>query len=92
MALDNARVMLEQARERAAQAGLDNIDFICGDTGAAELAGLQADCVVINMVLHHTPSPVRHPAGRRRPARPRWRGAGHRPVPPRPGLGPGKLR
>ena len=58
VALDNARVMLEQARERAAQAGLGNIDFVCGDTGAAELAGLQADCVVINMVLHHTPSPV----------------------------------
>ena len=58
VALDNARVMLEQARERAAQAGLGNIDFVCGDTGAAELAGLQADCIVINMVLHHTPSPV----------------------------------
>lgn len=57
VALDNARVMLEQARERAAKAGLGNIDFIHGDTGASQLAGLQADCAVINMVLHHTPSP-----------------------------------
>ncbi|MCB1853226.1 MAG: ArsR family transcriptional regulator [Halieaceae bacterium] len=56
-ALDNARVMLEQARERAAQAELGNITFIHGDTRARELAGLQADCVVINMVLHHTPFP-----------------------------------
>lgn len=58
VALDNTLVMLEQARERAARAGLDNIEFIYGDTGAEQLAGLQADCIVINMVLHHTPSPV----------------------------------
>jgi ArsR family transcriptional regulator len=57
VALDNAPGMLEQAREKAAAAGLRNIDFIAGDTRALELAGLQADCVVMNMVLHHTPDP-----------------------------------
>jgi len=57
IALDNAATMLERARSSAAAAQLDNIDFIHGDTGHASLAGLQADCVVINMVLHHTPSP-----------------------------------
>lgn len=57
IALDNAATMLERARSSAAAAQLDNIDFIHGDTGHAALAGLQADCVVINMVLHHTPSP-----------------------------------
>jgi len=58
IALDNASVMLEQARRRSAEAGLDNIEFIHGDTTHPALAGLQADCVVINMVLHHTPRPA----------------------------------
>lgn len=57
VALDNANVMLEQARQRAAGAGLDNIEFIHGDTTHPALAALRADCVVINMVLHHTPRP-----------------------------------
>lgn len=57
VALDNAPGMLEQARNRAASAGLDNIEFIHGDTRSDELDDLQADCVVINMVLHHTPAP-----------------------------------
>jgi ArsR family transcriptional regulator len=57
VALDNAAAMLDKAREHARSEGLSNIEFIHGDTGAPELADLQADCVVINMVLHHTPSP-----------------------------------
>ena len=59
VALDNAERMLAQARARAGAAGLRNIEFIHGDTGSPELEGLAADCVVINMVLHHTPSPGR---------------------------------
>jgi ArsR family transcriptional regulator len=58
VALDNAREMLERARQRAEDLELGNIHFIHGDTTATELADLQADCVVINMVLHHTPSPA----------------------------------
>jgi ubiquinone/menaquinone biosynthesis C-methylase UbiE/DNA-binding transcriptional ArsR family regulator len=57
IALDNAPGMLEQARDKTANACLDNIEFILGDTRSAQLKNLQADCVVINMVLHHTPSP-----------------------------------
>ncbi|MBP6701519.1 MAG: ArsR family transcriptional regulator [Halioglobus sp.] len=59
VALDNAGLMLDQARERARSAGLDNIEFIHGDTASGELDGIVADCVVINMVLHHTPAPGR---------------------------------
>jgi len=59
VALDNAELMLAQARARVASAGLENVGFIHGDTGSGELDGLAADCVVINMVLHHTPSPGR---------------------------------
>ncbi|MEM8561077.1 MAG: metalloregulator ArsR/SmtB family transcription factor, partial [Pseudomonadota bacterium] len=57
VALDNASSMLEQARAQAEAAQLSNIEFILGDTKNDELTGLKADCVVINMVLHHTPAP-----------------------------------
>ncbi|MBN7797293.1 ArsR/SmtB family transcription factor [Parahaliea mediterranea] len=56
-ALDNAAAMLDRARATAEGAGLANVDFIHGDTASAALDGLQVDCVVINMVLHHTPAP-----------------------------------
>ena len=36
----------------------DNIEFISA-IPRSELQKLQADCVVINMVLHHTPEPAR---------------------------------
>jgi ubiquinone/menaquinone biosynthesis C-methylase UbiE/DNA-binding transcriptional ArsR family regulator len=58
VALDNAPEMLEQARAMAASSGFDNIEFIDGDTGDAARRGIQADCIIVNMVLHHTPSPA----------------------------------
>ncbi len=58
VALDNALEMLTRARAHAAAAKLTNIDFVHGDTADKALQDLQADCVVINMVLHHTPSPA----------------------------------
>ncbi|EED31895.1 transcriptional regulator, ArsR family [gamma proteobacterium NOR5-3] len=56
VALDNAPAMLESARSAAG--GLDNIEFLLGDTGHSALQSLQADLIVINMVLHHTPDPA----------------------------------
>lgn len=58
VALDNSAEMLEKARKFALEKGLENIDLIHGDTGSKEVKGLLADCIVINMVLHHTPSPA----------------------------------
>ena len=58
VALDNAPSMLERARATVRSAGAGNVEFILGDTTSAQLTGLQADCAVINMVLHHTPSPA----------------------------------
>ena len=58
IALDNAAEMLAKAEKLAAEKGLANIRFIHGDTTSDALEGLQADCVVINMVLHHIPSPA----------------------------------
>ena len=57
VALDNAPGMLQQAQEKVAVAKKENITFISGDTRSARLQTLEADCVVINMVLHHTPAP-----------------------------------
>ena len=57
IALDNAREMLDRARGRATDAGLANVRFIHGDTGHDALTKVRADCIVVNMVLHHTPEP-----------------------------------
>jgi ArsR family transcriptional regulator len=57
VALDIEAAMLHRARERVSDAQLANVEFVHGDTRSSALTGLQADCVVINMVLHHTPDP-----------------------------------
>jgi ArsR family transcriptional regulator len=58
IALDNAREMLDQCKSRATQQGLNNIQFILGDTCIAQTQGLKADCLSLNMVLHHNPTPA----------------------------------
>jgi ArsR family transcriptional regulator len=58
IALDNAGEMLARARELAGESGWNNIRFIHGDTRHPSLADVRADCIVVNMVLHHTPSPA----------------------------------
>jgi len=57
-ALDNSEQMLEAAEQYANANNLKNITFINGDTKHEQLQSLSADCVVINMVLHHIPSPA----------------------------------
>lgn len=56
-ALDNSSNMLERARQFAAGQGLGNVEFLLGESQLAVERELSVDCVVINMVLHHTPSP-----------------------------------
>lgn len=70
VALDNSPTLLDKAKtccqrrfsqqlaqHHGEQPGPDNIDFVCADT--TYLRGKPvADCVVMNMVLHHTPSPA----------------------------------
>ena len=50
--------MLQTSRQRARDEGLKNIEFVHGDTGHSRLAEISADCIVVNMVLHHNPSPA----------------------------------
>ena len=58
VALDNAAQMLAHSRAAAEKAGLTNIEFIHGDTSSLSEHNVLADCAVMNMVLHHTPSPA----------------------------------
>lgn len=58
IALDNAANMLDKARAFATENKLRNIEFIHGDTQSLPAHKVLADCIVVNMVLHHTPSPA----------------------------------
>ncbi len=55
VALDNSAAMLELARARCEQAGLNNVELKLADALHDECP--PADCVVLNMVLHHLAAP-----------------------------------
>ncbi|MAO58833.1 MAG: ArsR family transcriptional regulator [Alcanivorax sp.] len=58
LALDNSEAMLEQARRRVTGAGLTNVELVCGEWPQDGRRLPKADAVVLNMVLHHLPSPA----------------------------------
>lgn len=58
LALDNAPEMLNKAKAFVAEQGLDNVRLLAGDTQTAVAEQMRCDCAVVNMVLHHTPSPA----------------------------------
>lgn len=58
IAVDNAPPMLARARQRIEAGSLANVELLEGDTRHPRLAALGADCVVLNMVLHHVGSPA----------------------------------
>ncbi len=58
IALDNATNMLDKARAFANEKNLRNIEFIHGDTRNLVEQKILVDCIVLNMVLHHTASPA----------------------------------
>jgi len=58
IALDNSEEMLQKAQKFASSRKLTNIGFIKGDTRATGIETYPVDCVVMNMVLHHIPSPA----------------------------------
>lgn len=55
-ALDNSPAMLELARRRCEKESLGNVELKLAD--ALNPAQAQADCVVLNMVLHHFAAPA----------------------------------
>lgn len=58
VALDNSTAMLNTARQYADKHALTNIDFQLNDTHYCQQNVGTLDCIVVNMVLHHTPSPA----------------------------------
>ena len=56
LALDNSEAMLELARQRCTQDQLGNVELRLADALSDEVAS--ADCVVVNMVLHHFAAPA----------------------------------
>ena len=55
VAADSSPAMLELARERAARAGLGNVEFIPGRLEALPLEDGSIDCAVAMLVLRHSP-------------------------------------
>ncbi|SMF23158.1 transcriptional regulator, ArsR family [Alteromonadaceae bacterium Bs31] len=58
IALDNSSEMLNAAEQNCKSAGLSNVQFQLNDTSFCHSIPATLDCAVINMVLHHTPSPA----------------------------------
>jgi len=56
-AIELSASMLEQSKKRCLQNKLSNVQFILNDTRICREMDKTLDCVVINMVLHHTPAP-----------------------------------
>lgn len=57
-AVDIAEEMLEQSAALVQDTGLTNVELRLGESGSNVYDDLQADLVVLNMVLHHTPDPA----------------------------------
>lgn len=58
VAIDNSSRMLDKAHALVQQKQLHNVELLLGDSSSAVDAMPFANCVVTNMVLHHTPSPA----------------------------------
>jgi ArsR family transcriptional regulator len=56
-AMDNSPAMLELARELCARQSLANVELQLADA-LADSNEVQADCVILNMVLHHFAAPA----------------------------------
>ncbi len=56
LAVDNSQCMLQLAEEHCGQQALTNIEFMLADALQQDLPA--ADCLILNMVLHHLPAPA----------------------------------
>lgn len=58
VALDSSAEMLTKSKDYSQKQNLRSMEFIHGDTHVLAEKKVLADCIVVNMVLHHTPSPA----------------------------------
>lgn len=56
--VDHSPAMLEEARRRLTEAGLDSIDLRLGEMTHLPVPDASVACVVANMVLHHAADPL----------------------------------
>lgn len=68
--MDESAVVLENARAHARTAGVDNVEFVVGDTYALDVKDDSVDLVHIHQMLHHLSDPVAALREARRVARP----------------------
>ncbi len=57
-AVDNSEKMLSYSRDLAKQQSIGNVTFVHGEIQSLSNMTGAFDCIVINMVLHHVPSPA----------------------------------
>jgi len=57
-ALDNSEEMLRKARGALAPKGAERVEFVLGEPGDLIREKRRFDLIVLNMVLHHLPSPA----------------------------------
>ena len=58
IAIDNSKAMLEKAKKQIKKQELKNIQLIYGDVSTVIEKQFKVDCIILNMVLHHMPSPA----------------------------------
>ncbi len=68
--LDLTPAMVEEAQRRAAEEGVDNVDFALGDATATGLSDASFDGAITRLSLHHIPGPARVVAEMARVVRP----------------------
>lgn len=57
VALDTSDEMLNRSRDIVSEKQLTNVTLIHGDTNVALAQNIKANCITLNMVLHHIPNP-----------------------------------
>lgn len=68
--IDLTPAMVEEARRRAGEEGIDNVSFALGDATALELPDGSFDGAITRLSLHHVPAPARVVAELARVVRP----------------------
>jgi|TARA_B110000908_G_C10250713_1_gene451871 ubiquinone/menaquinone biosynthesis C-methylase UbiE/DNA-binding transcriptional ArsR family regulator len=58
IALDTSKKMLNLSRKKVQEKKLTNVELVHGDTKLILERKVLADCITLNMVLHHTPDPA----------------------------------
>jgi len=58
IALDTSKKMLNLSRKKVQEKKLTNVELVHGDTRLTLERKVIADCITLNMVLHHTPNPA----------------------------------